>query len=136
MGRKRSDKRPAMSQAETEIMRLLWSQQEATVQALLDALPPKRDIGYATVQTLVRRLEGKGYVQHRREGKAYVYFPAAEREEVVRHTVRDFVDRLFGGDRAALMLHLADESELTDEQVRRLRKMIDRARDGQEDNRG
>lgn len=128
MTARRRKQRPPMSQAETEIMRLLWVQQEATVQELLDALPPHRQIGYATVQTLVRRLEAKGYVAHRREGKAYVYVPAAQRDEVVRSTVRDFVDRLFGGDRAELMLHLADEAELSDEQVWRLRELIDRSR--------
>ena len=66
----------AMSPAETEILRLTWHLGEATVQQICDQLPPKRKIGYKTVQTLLGRLENKGYLKHRTEGKAYVFFPA------------------------------------------------------------
>ena len=115
---------PALSPAETEILRLVWQLGRGTVQQVCNKLPPNRQIVYATVQTLLRRLEKKGYVTHQVKGKAHVFHPAAEREQVIKRTVGDFVDRLFGGDPVALMLHLADNSKLDAGDVKRLKRLI------------
>ena len=117
---------PALSAAETEILRLLWQLGSATVHQVCGKLPTSRRIAYATVQTLLRRLEAKGYATHEAKDKAHVFRPAAKREEVIKRTVGDFVDRLFGGDPIPLMLHLADRSKLTDDDIERLRKLIDK----------
>ena len=116
----------ALSRAETEILRLIWQIGKGTVAEVCKKLPANRRITYATVQTLLRRLERKGYVAHELKGRAHVFRPAARREEVIKGTVGDFVDRLFGGDPVPLMLHLADSSELSDEDVERLRKLLDK----------
>ena len=113
---------PALSPAETEILRLVWQLEAATVQQIFDALPADR--AYATVQTLLRRLEQKGYVKHDIQGKAHVFSAAVKRNDVVKRTVGDFVERLFGGDPLPLMLHLADESELDSADIERLKKLI------------
>ena len=115
---------PALSPAETEILRLVWQLGRGTVQQVCSKLPPNRQIVYATVQTLLRRLEKKGYVTHEVKGKAHVFSPAANREDVIRRTVGDFVERLFGGDPVPLMLHLANHSKLSTADVKRLRKLI------------
>lgn len=113
---------PALSPAETEILRLVWQLESATVQQMCDALPADR--AYATVQTLLRRLEQKGYVKHDVQGKAHVFTAAVKRDDVVKRTVGDFVERLFGGDPLPLMLHLADESELDSADIERLKMLI------------
>jgi BlaI family penicillinase repressor len=119
-------KLPAMSPAETEILRLVWQIEEATVQKVCDQLPPRRNIAYKTVQTLLRRLEDKGYLRHKIKGKAYVFYPAVKREDVVKRTVVDFLDRLFGGDPRPLMQFLAEDGKIDAEDIERLRKLIDR----------
>ncbi|MBN1554701.1 MAG: BlaI/MecI/CopY family transcriptional regulator [Phycisphaerae bacterium] len=126
-------KLPAMSPSETEILRLLWSLSSGTVQDVCDRLPPGREIAYATVQTLLRRLEKKGYVTHQAKGKAHVFSPTARRENVIRRSVTDFVDKLFGGDPVPLMLHLVDETHLSHDDYERLKKIIDQA--GRQDKR-
>jgi predicted transcriptional regulator len=115
---------PALSPAETEILRLVWQLEAATVQEIYNALPEDRSIAYATVQTLLRRLEKKGYVRHKSSGKAHVFSAAVKREKVIKQTVVDFVERLFGGDPVPLMLHLADCSDLKPEDIKRLKKSI------------
>jgi BlaI family penicillinase repressor len=115
----------AMSPAETEILRLLWQLEEGTVQGICDALPAKRKIAYKTVQTLLKRLEDKGYLRHRVEGKAHVFYPAVQREQVVRRTVLDFVDRLFGGDPRPLMQFLAEDGHVDADDLDELKKLID-----------
>lgn len=116
----------AMSPAETEILRLVWQLGQATVQQVCDLLPHKRKIVYKTVQTLLRRLENKGYIKHKIKGKAHVFFPAVEREDVVKRTVLDFLDKLFGGDPRPLMQFLAEDGKIDAEDIKRLRKLIEK----------
>ena len=116
---------PPLSPAESEILQLVWRLGSATVQDVCDALSKERSVTYATVQTLLRRLEKKGYIDHEVKGKAHLFRPAAKREEVIRRTVGDFVDRLFGGDPVPLLLHLADRSKLKAEDIKRLKKLIE-----------
>ena len=115
---------PALSPAETEILRLLWRITSGTVQDVCKQLPSDRKITYATVQTLLRRLEQKGYVKHKSKGKAHVFTPTARQDEVIKRTVGDFVDRLFGGDPLPLMLHLAEKGNLDKAGADKLRKLI------------
>ena len=116
-------KRPAMSPAETEVLRLVWESKKATVQQVYDALPANRKVTYVTVATLLRRLEEKGYLKHRAQGKAFVYVPAAKKEEVINRTISDLVQRLFGGNPVPLMQHLALHSEISDEDIEKLRDL-------------
>ena len=116
-------KRPAMSPAETEVLRLVWDSKEATVQQVYDALPVNRKVTYVTVATLLRRLEEKGYLKHRVRGKAFVYTPSAKKEEVIKRTIGDFVQRLFGGNPVPLMQHLALHSEISDEEIEKLKHL-------------
>jgi BlaI family penicillinase repressor len=119
----------ALSPAETEILRFVWQLEPATVQRICDALPKDRSIAYATVQTLLRRLERKGYVRHEVQGKAHLFSAAVKREQVIQRTVGDFVERLFGGDPLPLMLHLADQSDLKAEDLEELKKLIEGQRE-------
>ena len=116
----------AMSPAETEILRLVWQIGQATVQQVCGQLPPTRNIAYKTVQTLLRRLEDKGYLRHRIKGKAYVFSPAIKREDVVKRTVLDFLDRLFAGDPRPLMQFLAEDGRIDADDIERLKKLIDK----------
>ena len=126
----------ALSRSETEILRLLWQLGSGTVAEIHDTLPEGRRIAYATVQTLLRRLERKGYVSHQTKGKAHVFHPAARREDVVTRTVGDFVEGLFGGDPVPLMLHLAENTTLDPEDVERLKSLIAKAESQQQTHRG
>ena len=117
---------PALSPAETEILRLVWKLKKATVQQVCDKLPGKRKITYATVQTMLRRLEKKGYIKHHVQGKAHVFFAVVKSEEVIKRSVGDFLDRLFGGDPVPLMQYLAEHGKIDADDIARLKKLIDK----------
>ena len=117
----------AMSPAETEILRWVWQLGAATVQQIHKALPARRKVAYKTVQTLLRRLEEKGYLTHQTEGKAHVFRPAVKREAVVKRTVLDFLDRLFGGDPRPLMQFLAEDGRIDAEDIEELKRLIDKS---------
>jgi predicted transcriptional regulator len=117
---------PALSPSETEILRLVWQLDKATVQEVCNHLPPKRNIAYATVQTLLRRLEKKGYLKHRIRGKAHVFLASAKRENVIKKSVGDFLDRLFGGDPIPLMQYLAEHGKIDAENIEKLKQLVDK----------
>ena len=119
----------SVSPAETEILRIVWLLGSATVQQVLKQLPVGRDITYATVQTLLRRLETKGYIKHQREGKAYLFSPAVEQTDVISKTVNEFVQRLFGGNPVPLMQYLAEHDKITAEDIENLKKLLDKKTD-------
>jgi predicted transcriptional regulator len=115
----------AMSPAETEILRLVWQLERATVRQICKNLPRKRKIAYKTVLTLLTRLEEKGYLKHEVVDKAYVFAPAIERKEVVKRTVLDFLDRLFGGDPTPLMQFLVEDGHIDAKDIERLKALMD-----------
>jgi len=113
----------ALSPSETEILRLVWQLGKATVQEVCNKLPARRKIAYATVQTLLRRLEKKGYLKHSNSGKAHVFSAAVKREHVVKRTVGDFLDRLFGGDPIPLMQYLAEHGKISIDDIEKLKRL-------------
>ena len=121
MGKK---KLRAMSPTETEILRLVWELNEATVQEIRDQLPSDRSLAYNTVQTLLCRLEQKGYLKHHLKGRAHVFSALVKPREVIKTTVRDFLGRLFGGDPKPLVQFLAEDGKLDEEDIKRLRELI------------
>ncbi|MFB0553586.1 MAG: BlaI/MecI/CopY family transcriptional regulator [Phycisphaerae bacterium] len=121
MGKK---KLRAMSPTETEILRLVWELNEATVQQIRDQLPSDRSLAYNTVQTLLCRLEQKGYLKHHLKGRAHVFSALVKPREVIKTTVRDFLGRLFGGDPKPLVQFLAEDGKLDEEDIKRLRELI------------
>ena len=90
--------RPALSRAEMEVARIVWTLREATVRQVLDNLPETRDINYKTVQTFLRRLEAKGYLVSKRDGRSLVYTADARPKQVIRDTVKNFLNNLFNGE--------------------------------------
>jgi BlaI family penicillinase repressor len=117
--------RPALSRAEMEVARIVWTLREATVRQVLDNLPESRDINYKTVQTFLRRLEAKGYLLSRREGRSLIYAADVRPKQVVRDTVKDFIGRLFNGSPIALLEHLVRDQGLEKSELDQLRKLLD-----------
>lgn len=118
--------RPGLSKGEMEVARVLWGLGAGTVRQVHEAFPPERTIDFATVQTYLRRLEAKGYVQARLEGRILVYSPRVKPRTVIRQTVDDLVDRLFGGETLPLVQHLIEERGLSEQDLRQLRELLDR----------
>jgi predicted transcriptional regulator len=116
--------RPALSRAEMEVARIVWTLREATVRQVLDNLPENRGINYKTVQTFLRRLEAKGYLLSRREGRSLIYAADVRPKQVVRDTVRDFINRLFNGSPMALLEHLIRDQGLEKTELDQLRHLL------------
>jgi BlaI family penicillinase repressor len=113
---------------ELEIMKVVWSRGRATVRDVYETLLERRRIAYTTVMTMMNVLEKKGHLRKRDDGRSFVYRPARPQGQVVGSMVREFVERVFGGDAAPLLAHLVDTEKLTDEELDALARRIQEKR--------
>lgn len=118
--------RPALSKGEMEVARILWNLGSATVRQVHEALPAERPMDFTTVQTYLRRLESKGYVRAVLDGRTRVYTVRVRPQTVIRETLNDLVDRLFGGEALPLVRHLIEDRGISDAEIAELRKLLDR----------
>ena len=116
---------PTLTPQELAIMKVVWRLEQATVRDVYETLRAKRDIAYTTVMTMMKILEDKGYLKKTRVERAYLYRPAQPRHQVVAAIVRDFLDRVFDGAAAPLLLHLAKEGGLSKEERRLIRRITE-----------
>ena len=116
-----------LTEAELRLMKILWARGESTVGDLATALPKKSALAYNSVLTTIRILEQKGYVQHRKEGRAFVYMPLVAEAEAGTTEVRLVLRRFFGNSREKLLLSLLGDNEITAAELQRLRKAIEQA---------
>jgi BlaI family transcriptional regulator, penicillinase repressor len=122
-------KRPVPAKSELEVARIVWELGGATVRQVLEALPEGRQLDFKTVQTYLRRLEAKGYLRTRREGRSKVYSPRVRPGQVIGEVVDDLMNRLFDGQVLPLFQHLVNDRGLSDDEVRQLRELLDRLED-------
>ena len=120
---------PRLGELQLAIMRVLWERGEATVAEVHQALHD-RGLAPTTIATMLSKMETKGVVAHRTERRRFVYRPTVEEDTVHRSMVQDLVDRLFEGDRRALVHHLLTEGEVADDELDELREVIARREKG------
>jgi BlaI family transcriptional regulator, penicillinase repressor len=125
--------RPALSKGEMEVARAVWQLGQATVRQACDAIPATRKMDFATVQTYLRRLETKGYVRSSLSGHTRVYAAEVQPGMVIRETVEDLIDRLFGGDALPLMQHLIEDRGVSAAEISELRRLLDRLEEERDD---
>jgi predicted transcriptional regulator len=118
-------KRAGPAKSELEVARIVWERGGATVRQVLEAMPEDRGLDFKTVQTYLRRLEAKGYLRTRLEGRSKVYLPSIKPARVIGQMVDDFVDRLFDGEAIPLFQHLIRDRGLSDDDIKALRAMLD-----------
>ena len=124
MARKQS---PALTDAESEVMAVLWRSGRASVGDVVTAMNHTRAVAYSTVQTILRILETKGYVTHHKVARAFVYEPVVDEGQAPRRALRHLVRRLFEGSPSLLVLNVLEDEELDPAEREHLRKLIERA---------
>ena len=109
-------------------MKVVWARGTATVRDVYEALLEERRIAYTTVMTMMNVLERKGHLRKNAEGRSFLYRPTRSQEKVVGSMVREFVERVFGGSAAPLLVHLVDDEALTDAELDALARRIEKRR--------
>ena len=117
---------PALPDSELDVIKVLWARGEGTVRDLLEVLKAAgRDWSYATVATLLDRLEARGMVTSDRSGLAFIYRPVATESEVRRKRVGHLVEKLYNGEPGQLVLHLLKSHLLDPSQAKEVRALLE-----------
>jgi len=113
-----------LTEAELRLMKILWRRGESAVTDLVAALPDGEELAYNSVLTTIRILEQKGYVEHRQEGRAFVYRPCIAEQEASRSEIRNVLHRFFGNSREQLVLSLMGDEEISVDELQRLKEAV------------
>jgi predicted transcriptional regulator len=114
-----------LTEAELRLMKILWRRGESAVTDLVAAMPDGEPLAYNSVLTTIRILEQKGYVEHRQEGRAFVYRASVAEQEASRSEVKHLMSRFFGNSRERLLLSLLGDEQISAEELRRLKEAIE-----------
>ncbi|MGD0967431.1 MAG: BlaI/MecI/CopY family transcriptional regulator [Candidatus Aquilonibacter sp.] len=124
MPRKRSE---TLTEGEQRLMEVLWKRGSATVAEVLEALPERERPAFNTVQTMLRIMEKKGYLRHEERGRAFIYHAKVERDDAARAAVQSVMKRFFHNSAGLLAVRLLENEELSSEELRAMRQLIDEA---------
>ena len=113
-----------LTPAELRLMKVLWTRGESAVSDMVAATADDGALAYTSVLTTIRVLEQKGYVEHRQEGRAFLYNACVAEQEASRSEVRHVLQRFFGNSRERLLLSLLGDDEITPNELRRLKDAI------------
>lgn len=120
---------PRISDAEWEIMKVLWSRSPQSAKDIIAALDGKRDWNPKTVRTLIARLTEKKAIGCSQEGRVYTYYPLVREEDCVKAETRSFLQRIYGGTLQPMLAHFLREEELSPEDIAELRRILDERKD-------
>ena len=113
-----------ISDAEWEVMNVVWEQAPIPAAGVTEALGPKKQWSLATVRTLLRRLVKKGALLQRPEGKRFLYLPRVSRSDGIRQQSESFLDRVLGRTPPSTVLQLVEKADLSREDIQELRRIL------------
>jgi BlaI family penicillinase repressor len=125
--RKKPDALPSVSNAEWEVLKPLWDHGPLAARDVYAALPAGHGWAIKTVKTLLARLVAKGAIAYEQVGNSYLYRALYSRDQLTREEVRGFVDRVLEGSIAPLLAHFISERKLSEEELARLRDLIEKS---------
>ncbi|QDU33619.1 Methicillin resistance regulatory protein MecI [Poriferisphaera corsica] len=106
------------------IMHILWDQGEASASHVHTTLLEERGLAITTIKTMLRKMEERGLVTHRENGRQFIYIPLIEKQETRTGMVHDLIKRMFSGDSTALVNHLLNEGEIDVNEIEELKAQL------------
>jgi BlaI family penicillinase repressor len=120
-------KTPKISEAEWEVMKVLWKKSPKTANEVVKVLSKKTSWKRETIRTLINRLVQKKAVGFKKKGRQYHYFPLLTEAECVKEETRSFLKRVHGGSIEPMLTSFVEEEKLSADKIARLRRILDEA---------
>jgi BlaI family penicillinase repressor len=114
-----------ISDAEWQVMQVIWERRSATAAEVIALLSPQTRWQHRTVRTLLARLVEKGALSARADGNRYVYTPLVSRARCIRQESRAFLNKVFGGDATELLVHFLRDTDISAEEIDKLKRLLD-----------
>lgn len=112
-----------LTKAEEDIMQILWDLEEANVASIIDQLPEPKP-AYNTVSTIVRILEGKGFVDYRKEGRGHIYFPIVQKSEYSNQSLKKLMEGYFQGSFKSMVSFFMKKNDISIQEMEAIMKEI------------
>lgn len=122
---------PKVSEAEWQVMNVLWEQSPLTVKEIVEVLSQRTDWHLETIRTLVNRLEKKGAIGYQKQGRRYHYYPLLSQEQCVRHEAESILTRTGPAVLKPLLSAFIEQESLSDEEIEELRQLLDKKQTGE-----
>jgi BlaI family transcriptional regulator, penicillinase repressor len=116
--------RAGVGNLQLQILKALWARSPLTVADVHDALPDGADLAYTTVATMLRKMEARGLVRHRKAGRKFLYEPAVRERDVTADLAGDVLDRAFEGRLADMVHHLLTTRDVSPDDLDELSRLI------------
>ncbi len=116
---------PRPTEAELELLRVMWERGPSTVREIHDSLSDSKDTGYTTTLKILQKMTDKGLVHRDESERSHVYSAAIPAEKTQRQLVRDLLQRAFGGSPAKLVLQALSEKRATADELAEIRRLLD-----------
>jgi|HubBroStandDraft_4_1064222.scaffolds.fasta_scaffold340339_1 BlaI family penicillinase repressor len=133
---RRTRRLPGLSPAQREIMEIVWERGELSASDVRAILSQTRELARNTARTLLERMEQKGWLKHREDGRTYLYSAAQPRPAAIGQAVLNVVEHVCGGSPEVLLTALLDHRGVTADELARIRAMLDKAKASQPTKRG
>lgn len=125
---------PTLTEAERRLLEVLWKKKEASVREVTDELAARDPIALTTVQTMLGVLLKKGLVQHRREGRVFIYSAAVSRKDALARALNHLLKQFFNGSRQVLAQHLITDHDIDGPELESLKRLVEAAPDKESGN--
>ena len=119
------DKIPRISEAEWEVMKVLWARSPLGAHEVVEALARHTDWHHRTIRTLLSRLVKKGALAFSREGRAYLYRPRLAEKDCVKAVSESFLERVFGGALQPMLSHFVSQKKLSKREIEDLKRILE-----------
>lgn len=114
-----------ISDAEWDVMRVIWNEEPRTAAEVIAALEETHDWNHRTIRTLLARLVEKQALSYDVDGTRYLYRSAVKEDDCIQRRGQSFVSKVFGGDVSALVAHFVQDNQLTDEEIAELSRLLE-----------
>jgi BlaI family penicillinase repressor len=118
-------KGPKISEAEWEIMKIVWANQLCTSREITDAIEKNTEWKPKTVKTLINRLVGKNVLGYKEDGRKYIYYPLVEEVECIKEANQSFLSRVYDGAIKKMLVSFIKENDLSKDDIEELKRILD-----------
>lgn len=119
-------KLPQISEAEYEVMKIVWKNAPVSTNEVTETLTSTTDWSPKTIQTMLKRLVNKGALTYVKEGRVFVYTPLVEEDEYISQKSSSFLSRYYDGELTSMVSAYLENDRLSDEEISELRSLLDR----------
>lgn len=115
---------PQISEAEFEIMKVIWDKNPINTNEIVDIVTKSSDWNMRTIHTLITRLEKKGAIRHKKEGRIYIYSPVVKKEDYIKAESKSFLNKFYNGAVNKMVMNFIENDMLSHEDIQELRNML------------